>query len=266
MDSKDRSVVVRFSDVSFSYGNIPVLQNVTFHIHHGDFVALVGPNGAGKTTVLKLLLGIYRPRSGAIVLFEDFNGKYSGRDAIGYVPQSFEHDRVFPVTVRDVVAMGRLKNFARKITSEDEQAIDEAILKADIKDLSHRLYSELSGGQRRRVLLARALASDPYLLILDEPSANMDGESESRLYKTLSELKGKRTIIIVTHDPEFVSPLTDYVLCLGEGLKNTQARTVVLHKTEFVSDTTKYSLFNGKLSRVLHNEKISNPCCCEDKK
>ena len=75
----------------------------------------------------------------------------------------------------------------------------------------------------------------------------MDGESESRLYKTLSEFKGKRTIIIVTHDPEFVSPLTDYVLCLGEGLKNTQARTVVLHKTEFVSDTTKYSLLMESL-------------------
>jgi zinc transport system ATP-binding protein len=264
MTNHDKTVVVRFDGVSFSYGDIPVLQDVSFHIHHGDFVALVGPNGAGKTTILKLLLGLKKPSAGSIKLFGTYNSNFLRKDKIGYVPQIFDHDKVFPVTVRNVVAMGRINSFSRKLTKEAQRAIDEAIVKADIADLTGRLYSELSGGQRRRVLLARALASDPELLILDEPSANMDSESERRLYNTLADLKGKRTIIIVTHDPDFVSPLTDYVLCLGESARDSTARTVVLHKTE-LTQSNYHGIFQGKAGRVLHNEKISNPCCCEEK-
>ncbi|HPS58607.1 MAG TPA: metal ABC transporter ATP-binding protein [Spirochaetota bacterium] len=258
-----RPVAVRFKDVSFSYGPMQVLTDVNFHIHHGDFIALVGPNGSGKTTILKLLLNLEKPDSGRITLFE---GIPSGsRDHIGYVPQHADYDSAFPITVREVVRMGRLKSLSRRFSRDDEKSVLEAMNLSGISDLAGRSYSALSGGERRRVMVARALASSPLLLILDEPYANMDMESEDRLYKTLETLKGNTTVIIVTHDPAFVSSLTDMVLCVGEQTAAGCARTVVLHRTEPSSDTP-YTLYGGKAARVRHNEKLTDASCCQEVK
>lgn len=256
-------VAVRFEHVSFSYGSIPVLEDVNFHIHQGDFSVLVGPNGSGKTTILKLLLNLERPDSGRITLFGGLSGVRS--DRIGYVPQHAGYDPAFPITVKEVVRMGRLKSLSRSFDKEDEEAVNEAMNRADISELAGRPYQSLSGGQRRRVLVARALAARPMLLILDEPTANMDTESEERLFGTLGVLKGSTTILIVTHDQAFVSALTDVVLCVGDRTKAGQARTVVRHSTEPAADAPP-DLYGGRAVRVKHDETLNDNCCCGENK
>ncbi len=251
-------VAVRFDSVDFSYERIPVLSNVSFHIHQNEFAALVGSNGSGKTTLLKLLLGLEKPVAGRIVLFEDAAGK--GRERIGYVPQNAGFDPTFPVTVRSVVRMGRLRPSSRFFGKEDAEAVNEAMEKADIADLAERPYSALSGGQRRRVLVARALASRPSLLVLDEPAANMDSESEKRLFDTLGQLKGSTTILIVTHDTAFVSSLTDVAFCVAGGVSGC---SIVRHRTEPAADAP-HDLYGGSASRVRHDIDVPDSWCCEE--
>ncbi len=255
-------VVIQFEKVSFSYGTIPVLENVNFHVHQGNFAALVGQNGSGKTTILKLMLNLIQPDSGKIILSGGLaNGE---RNRIGYVSQHAEYDSAFPISVKEVVRMGRLDPLSRKFSPDDKKAVNDAMSQAEISDLADRSYSALSGGQRRRVMLARALASRPMLLILDEPTANMDAESEERLFKTLGKLKGNTTIFIVTHDPAFVSSLTDLVLCVSEKVNSSKARTVVRHRTEPAVDAPA-ALYGGTAVKVVHDEQLKETCCCGDK-
>jgi zinc transport system ATP-binding protein len=246
----NREIAIKFDSVWFSYGDLRVLENVSFHIHRGEFVALIGPNGSGKTTVLKLILGLEEPAAGSIELF---GAAAVYRDRIGFVPQQPPQDRAFPITVRDLVRMGQLRPF--KGYAGDKAAVAEAMEQAGITDLAQRSYRALSGGQRRRALVARALASKPDILILDEPTANMDEESEARLFETLGELKGRTTIFIVTHDTEFVSALTDRVLCLGD------ESGIVQHRIEAAA--VHHGGSAGKEARVLHGENIPADDCCE---
>jgi len=254
-------VAVRFDQVSFAYGPVRVLENVSFHIHQGEFAALVGPNGAGKTTILKLLLGLEKIGSGAIRLFED-----SAPDSnvpIGYVPQSAGFDQTFPISVRDVVAMGRVAPLSHRWKADDDEAVTEALAQCEVSDLATRPYTALSGGQRRRVLVARALASRPKLLVLDEPTANMDTESEKRLFSTLGNLKGKTTIMIVTHDSSFVSSLTDVVLCVGERNGEGRPGEVVRHRMT-PSNEAPTGRYGGDAMIVHHDEILPDDWSCEE--
>lgn len=255
-------VVVRFEDVSFSYTRVPVLHDVGFHIHENEFVAFVGPNGSGKSTILKLLLGLERPSSGSISLFGQ--SVRSGLSHVGYVPQHADYDPSFPVSVREVVTMGLLKPFSRQKKAEDNIAVNAAMELVEIEDLASRPYSALSGGQRRRVLVARSLASKPRLLVLDEPTTNMDVESESRLFHTLGQLKGNTTIVIVTHDSGFVSGLTDVVLCVGNDSGDGCGRTVVRHRTEPAPGSAS-TLYGGNALQVRHDESLPDSWCCGEK-
>ena len=260
MDSQHSGpdVALRFDSVSFAYGDVPVLEDASFHIHRGEFIALVGPNGAGKTTALKLVLGLERPSRGAVELFG--LSPEAARNRIGYVPQHAGYDPTFPISVREVVRMGRLTSLSRRYGKEDEAAVEAAMARSEISDLADRSYSALSGGQRRRVLVARALAAGPELLILDEPTANMDAESEGRLFKTLGDLKGRATILIVTHDTAFVSALTDRVLCVGEhGRKGVHG--IVQHRAA-PAENAPPELYGGEAYRVLHNEQLPGNSCC----
>ncbi|WP_461245728.1 metal ABC transporter ATP-binding protein [Treponema sp. R6D11] len=217
-------IAVNFDSVSFSYGDINVLDNASFHIRKGEFTAMVGPNGSGKTTVLKLLFGLETPSAGKIELFENERQNNQTRVNMSYVSQIMPADNLFPITVHGVVRMGLLHPFNRYLGKKYEnEAVKQALENTGILDLESRLYRTLSGGQKRRTLVARALAANPDLLVLDEPTANMDIESEILLYKTLGAYKGKVTIIVVTHDTKFVTSLTDRVLSLGEGRKIVQS-------------------------------------------
>jgi zinc transport system ATP-binding protein len=260
----ERNIALRFNKVSFSYDGVRVLEDASFHIHQGEFVALVGPNGSGKTTVLKLLLGLEIPQSGGIELF-GAAGNFR-RDRIGYVPQQAQADRSFPITVEEVVKMGRLKPLSRKFRTGDKEKAAEAMEQMEISGLAGRLYSALSGGQRRRVLAARALASlsgsgGPGILVLDEPTANMDAESEERFFKTLGHLKGSITILIVTHDRDFVSSLTDRVLCISRAEGEGAARVIVQHPLEAGGPEGEGGAASESRSRVLHGENIPADNC-----
>jgi zinc transport system ATP-binding protein len=256
----DKDIVLQFKDVSFSYNNYTVFNEISFHIHQGEFIALSGANGTGKTTMLKLILGLECPAAGTVSLLG--NDPRKVRDRVGYVPQLAGFDRSFPICVKDVIKMGRLHPFSRRYTIEDQQAVEDAIRQVDIDDLVGRSYTALSGGQRRRVLVARALAAKPEFLILDEPTANMDVESEDRLYKTLDALKRKTTVLIVTHDTGFVSSLTDRVLCLEK--QNSSGKcSIVQHKTE-LKRSESYDLYNPqKSSLILHGTSIPSDDCYE---
>ncbi len=255
-EAGSRPVALRFDDVSFSYGETLVLDRARFHLHEGEFAALVGPNGAGKTTVLKLLLGLAKPSSGRISIFG--LSPEESRSQVGYVPQAASFDAAFPISVRQVVRMGRLGGGGRRLAPEDAAAADRALEAADVADLADRHYAALSGGQRRRVLVARALAAEPRLLFLDEPTANMDAESEARLFSVLGSLKGKATILIVTHDTGFVSALTDSVFCVGD---RGAGRSIVRHGS-VPAEHVASELYGGPALQVLHDTELPEDACC----
>ncbi|HWP67734.1 MAG TPA: ABC transporter ATP-binding protein [Rectinemataceae bacterium] len=253
----EHKVAIRFSDVGFSHGPVEVLRNTSFHVHSGEFVALIGPNGSGKTTILRLIMGLSSPQSGKIEVF----GKSPdlARGSIGYVPQYMNFDQAFPISVEEVVKMGRLEGFGRGCMDSSCPDIGSALELAGVADLRKRSYTALSGGQRRRVLVARALASAPRLLILDEPTANMDAESEQRLFSVLGNLKGTTTILIATHDTAFVSALTDVVLCVGEqeGVSHGLHRHAAGPAEHIPSN-----LYGGTVLQVLHDTELPDDACC----
>jgi zinc transport system ATP-binding protein len=263
-----QEIAIKFDSVSFSYSGVKVLEKASFHIHRKEFVALVGPNGSGKTTVLKLLLGLEQPSEGIIEILGA--SPEAWRDRVGYVPQQAPADQAFPISVRDVVRMGQLRPF-RGYAAGLKDAVENALEQAGIADLGDRSYRALSGGQRRRVLVARSLVSQPDILILDEPTANMDTESEARLFETLGRLKdrgagtnaaGGTTILIVTHDTGFVSVLTDRVLCLGDDAEHRYG--IVQHRTETVPELSgaHHNQVNQS-ARVIHEENIPADECYE---
>ncbi|MDR0389777.1 MAG: metal ABC transporter ATP-binding protein [Spirochaetaceae bacterium] len=246
----EKDMVLHFEDVSFSYGNLRVLNHTSFHIHQGEFITLAGPNGAGKTTILKLMLGLEVPTGGTVQVLG--TSPVNARNRVGYVPQQAGFDETFPITVEEVVGMGALRPLSRRFSRGSREAVKKALDRTSTAGLSGRSYNALSGGQRRRVLVARALASEPELLILDEPTANMDLESEAELSRTLAELKGTTTILVVTHDMEFVSSLTNRVLCLEQGV----GERVVQHKIT--------ELLGRDRAGVIHGVSIAGDTCFEE--
>jgi len=255
------TIAVEFSKVNYSYSNLQVLSESSFHVHKGGFVALIGSNGSGKTTILRLIMGLAKPDSGKVLLFGKSPEK--ARGLVGYVPQYMNYDPAFPISVEEVVKMGRLEGLSRNCDSRRGQTFSCPELKtalelADVADLRARPYKALSGGQRRRVMVARALASAPELLILDEPTANMDSESEQRLFNVLGNLKRSTTILIATHDTAFVSSLTDVVLCVGQ--REGRPGGVLRHAAK-PADHIPVGLYGGSALQVLHDTDLPDDCC-----
>jgi zinc transport system ATP-binding protein len=204
---------VELQNVSFSYGHKRVLEEVNFAIEKGDMVSIIGPNGGGKSTLLRLILGLLPPDRGRVRVFG--RSPRNAQRQLGYVPQYFNFDQQFPVTVLDVVLTGRLSKFLGFYSSADKEAAHHALEEVRLHDVAGRPFSELSGGQRQRVLIARALAGSPSILLLDEPTANVDAAVGSLLYELLEELNRRHTILLVSHDVGFVSGITTRVLCVN---------------------------------------------------
>ncbi|MCF6334513.1 MAG: ABC transporter ATP-binding protein [Spirochaetales bacterium] len=239
------NTAINFDNVSFKYGSLPVLENADFTINQGDFISILGPNGGGKTTLAKLILGLHDPDSGRIAV----NGKTPRqmRDKIGYVPQYSLFDPNFPVSVKDVVLMGRIRNFFVGYSRRDKDLAAKAMESVGIGDLSTTSFSALSGGQRQRVLIARALATEPEILLLDEPTANVDAAIEYKMSAMLKELKKKMTVLLITHDLGFVSELVDKVVCVN--------RRVHIHPTSGITEEHIRELYNENMKIVRHDIK-----------
>lgn len=240
---------VVFENVSFAYDGVPALTDANLRIDDGDFVSVIGPNGGGKTTLLKLILGLLRPQRGAVRVLD--RTPVQARAQVGYVPQFFQFDASFPVRVLDVVLMGRLHRipFVGRYRAADRDAAEAALRDVELGDVSPRPFSSLSGGQRQRVLIARALASEPRLLLLDEPTANVDPAVQDELFHLLDELSRRLTIMMVTHDMGFVSTAIRRVVCVN--------RTVVVHPTSELTGDTIAELYRSDVRLVRHDHRCA---------
>jgi|CXWL01.1.fsa_nt_gi zinc transport system ATP-binding protein len=207
--------VLELRHVTFGYDAEPVLEDVSLAIQPRELLGLVGPNGGGKSTLLKILLGLIRPWSGEVV-----NPLRAEPGAIGYVPQFSTFDRRFPLRVMDAVLMGRLgrRGGFRRYTADDRAAAVTALEQLRLTDLARRPLADLSGGQLQRTLIARALASRPRILLLDEPTASVDSASRDALAAIFADLVDTIPIVIVTHDLELVARRAHRIALLNRRL------------------------------------------------
>jgi zinc transport system ATP-binding protein len=221
--------IIEVSNISFSYNDQVVLKDVNLSIHKGDYLGVVGSNGSGKTTLLRIILGLLSPKSGTIKLFGEDISVFKDWSKVGYVPQKvINFDNNFPVTVLEVVSMGRYgkRGLLHRITEEDKQKVIEALRNVDMLDYIDRPIGDLSGGQQQRVFIARALAGDPLILFLDEPTVGVEKDIKEKFYQLLHDLNEKLnlTIVIVTHDIESMANEAMHVACI----KNN---TLVFHES-----------------------------------
>lgn len=214
MTSSPAAPAIVLDRVSASYDGRIALEDVSFLVPEGSFAALIGPNGAGKSTILRLLLGLVRPRSGRVEVF----GHPPGRDErpIGYVPQKVVIPRGFPITVLEVALMGRtgILGPGRRPRARDRELAMESLALVGLADAAARRFQDLSGGQQQRVLIARALCGEPRLLLLDEPTAGLDSGARARFYSLVCELQHGRglTLLCATHDLDVVGEHADALI------------------------------------------------------
>ena len=237
--------VIKICDLHFSYGNPVILEDIQLDIKANEFVGMVGPNGSGKTTLLKIILGLLDPDKGSVEVL----GKqpHQAVKEIGYMPQFTAFSRDFPINVEETVLMGRLGNTSSIgfFSKKDKQLAGESMEAVEILDLKKRSIGSLSGGQLQRVLIARALACNPKIMILDEPTANIDMKAEKDIFNLLKKLNEKITIIVVTHDIGFISQYITKVACIN--------RTLVCHPTSELTGETIENLYGTHVHMVHHH-------------
>jgi len=240
------TAIISFQDVDFSYSSEPILEDVNLKIHPGEFVSVIGPNGGGKTSLLLLALGMLRPTRGTVQVFG--RAPERERSRLGYVPQFTRFDPLFPVTVYDVVQMGRLGRFwTGPYRKDDREAALTALEQVGLAELRRRSFSELSGGQRQRVLIGRALATEPEVLLLDEPTANVDRLATDKLYELLVDLNQRLTVVLVSHDLGIVSRFVSSVVCVN--------KTVFTHPVSELTGEMIRDLYGGEIALVRHDHK-----------
>jgi len=236
---------VEIRGVSFSYRDLPVLTDVHLTIEARDAVCVVGPNGGGKTTLIKLIMGLLRPDRGEIRVFGMEPEK--ARASMAYVPQYAHFDPQFPITCLEVVLMGTLAGAGpRWISRKERNAAIHALEVMGLEPCADALFAEVSGGQRQRVLIARALATDGDLLLLDEPTANIDSATERGLFSLLQELNQQKTILLVTHDVGFAPGIFRTIVCVN--------RTVTTHPSEKLSGQMIQDLYHGHVCMIRHDD------------
>ncbi|OPJ56377.1 metal ABC transporter ATP-binding protein [Alkalithermobacter paradoxus] len=209
--------ILEVKNLNFSYGNYKVIDNVSFDINYGDYFGVVGPNGSGKTTLLKLMLGILTPSSGEIRFFGQRLKDLKERNKIGYVSQKANSFNVnFPATVEEIILF-TLKSLYKN-NYDIKQKTYEALSKVDMLNYKDRLIGDLSGGQQQRVFIARALATDPNILFLDEPTVGVDYKSQEDFYNIAEKLNSSGvSIFMVSHDVGVIINKVNKVACIGNG-------------------------------------------------
>ena len=251
------NTLIQVDDVSFSYSDVPVLQNINLQITDKEFLGIVGPNAGGKSTLLKLILGLLEADSGKIRIM----GKQprASRSRIGYVAQYPSFPRDFPITVEQAVMLGRIgkdntngksSNLIKCLLPgnykhHDHELTYNALKEVEAENLLNRQIGSLSGGQLQRVLLARALVAEPEILILDEPTANIDQRLESDIFDLLKRINERMTILVVSHDIAFISSYVTRVACIN--------RTLVCHHTDAIDGEIIQDLYGEDVRMVHHH-------------
>lgn len=242
---REKQVKISVKNLSFSYSDYRVLDNISFQVFERDIITVVGPNGGGKTTLLKLILGLLKAESGTIEI--------NSTKKPGYVPQYTLFDTKFPATVLDVVLAGRINDSPGFYTAADREHAEIALSEMKLLDFMKRPFSALSGGQRQRVLIARALAGDPDILLLDEPTANVDAAVGSYLSDYILNLDRKFTIMLVTHDMGFVNSLVGRVFCINRDFHE--------HPLERIGSDSAYAPHMEGMQLVRHDISLFNQAC-----
>ena len=210
--------VLELNRVTFKRRGIPVLDDVSWRLDGGEIVGLIGPNGGGKTALLKVILGLLKPSFGEVRVFG--STPEAGRTQIAYVPQFARFDPEFPISVFDVVLMGRqgTPRVGRRFSAEDHRRANLALNQVDLSDKADRRIGNLSGGEIQRVLIARALAQDAKLVLMDEPAASLDSKVGLELYDLLTRLADQRTVVLVSHDIGVVHKYVTSIACMNRRL------------------------------------------------
>lgn len=226
--------IIKVNNVSFSYNSTPILQNITFSVRQGEYLGIIGPNGGGKTTLLKIILGLLKPTQGEVLV--------NDRRPMGYVPQRVSQSEGFPATVEEIVQSGRTQLL------KDNEAVTNALKISGIEKLKNKRIGNLSGGEKQRVFIARALAGSPKILILDEPSIGVDIAHQQSFYEFLKHLNHAfgLTIIFVSHDVDVVADQVHTVLCLN--------RVLVSHGSpkDFLNSANLSKVYGTNVKFVLH--------------
>lgn len=207
---------LQIENLQVSINKFPILKDINLSIDEKDFLAIIGPNGGGKSTLLKTILNLIKPDKGKIKIF----GK-NPKDALnlmGYLPQNTYFDLKFPISVFEVTMMGRYNGLFKNYNKKDGEAVIKALDEVSMLDYKNRQISQLSGGQMQRVFIARALAREPKLLLLDEPTASVDPKMQKSFYQLLKDLKQELTIVLVTHDVGVACEYVDKIACLNGSL------------------------------------------------
>ncbi|MBI2601313.1 metal ABC transporter ATP-binding protein [Candidatus Daviesbacteria bacterium] len=210
MKNVDHSqTILQLDKVCFSYTSEEVIKDVSLAIHKGDYVGIIGPNGGGKSTLLKLMLGILKPNNGSVRLFGKDLDDFKDWSIIGYVPQKNYIEMNLPITVKELVSMGRYgkRGLFRFPNKEDEQKTLQALKHVDILEYKDKQVSDLSGGQRQRAFIARALAAEPEIIFLDEPTVGVDIKTQKQFYELLRKLNQELelTLVLVSHELDVVA-------------------------------------------------------------
>ena len=241
---------IEVRDVSFGYAGNPILQDITFDVREGEYLGIIGPNGGGKTTLFKVMLGLLKPQTGEVRIYGEPLESFRKKHVIGYVPQRSLSDYYFPATVEEVVRSGRTARLGllKRFTREDAGAIERVMEVTDVAALRKRLIGQLSGGERQRVFIARALASDPKILILDEPDVGVDVSAQEKFYSFLEDLNtgSGLTILLISHDIDVVAHQARSILCLN--------RRLVCHGApkDFITEDYMQKLYGKKVRFILH--------------
>jgi zinc transport system ATP-binding protein len=254
MKNKINNPAIRVDDLSFHYGDKNVLHHVNMEIRQGSFLGLVGPNGSGKSTLIKCILGLLKPQQGGVYLFGEKVNKFNNWEKVGYVSQKANSfNTAFPATAFEVVSMGLFGKVGlfRFLKPSHKQKVWEALRAVNMEAYAGQNIGELSGGQQQRIFIARALVSDPELLILDEPTVGIDIESSESFYNMLKNLHqdNNMTLVLVTHD---VGVMTDYVTdvaCLNKQI-HFHGNTKEFEE----SSSEKMSAIYGHHVHVLHHD------------
>ncbi len=248
----EKEVCIELEDINYAFNDHPVLEHISFDIKSGEYLGIIGPNGGGKTTLIRIMLGLLKPTSGKVRIFGQEIDHFKDRFKLGYVPQRAAHEEFyFPASVEEVVQSGRTAKVGlfRRYRQEDHEAIRQAMEVAEISQLKDRLIGELSGGERQRVFIARALAGEPGIIILDEPVVGVDIASKDRFYAFLKHLneEEKITIIFVSHDVGAIAHEVNDVLCLN--------RRLVCHGSpqDYIKEDFLEQVYGRKVTSIFHN-------------
>lgn len=248
------------SDLTVRYNDVPALDSVSFQVQAGERIAVVGPNGAGKSTLFVVIAGILPPTSGRVQIAGYGPG---GHICIAYVPQRSTVDWSFPVTVQDVVMMGRTSKLGllRWPSDKDREIVRRCLEDVRMLDLSGRQISELSGGQQQRMFIARALAQEAELMLMDEPLNGLDVQSQAVIFDLLDELRRRKiTVMIATHDLDQAAERYDQVMLLNHHLVGFGPAE------EIFSPANLLSVFGGNLRLIEGDQKVialASSCCDE---